>query len=604
MQDRVGKADIGPAEQAGEKLLRRRQSAFPVADLHEDVSSDGTRRVQGLGISRAVRKLEAFLGVSDRAVVVVPRKPDQCAAGVALSGQVVRRSRLDLRKEPIRAVGGRVPLSQLVLRIDEDGAEPPSESHLAVLLGFLLRLAPELERLAQLAARPQPCGEIPHTATHVEDVVGRARDVDTERDLLQSAVIPEGAAGRADVDESGRLDVVEAEILGHRQALLAHPDRLLVLGREHQQARGGHDHTRLDSGCGQRVDATTSLVEVLHCGVAVTCEPEMLTESDLRLDRTFHVPGGEERVPGALEHRHIRLPEQIERPPQPQKEPATVGIVLAGQVECGPEESGSCVVGVQGERAVPGIAQGGSGRVGERRGGISGRSGQLEGLEVVVREHLGVVLAPPELLDPGGGKEVLLGAVLPRDLPVRDVAHEQVAEGVLAVALDGAAALPPDELLPLQGAQPRVERPPAVQPHQCAGPETRADHRRILEQRLLVGLEQVEPGGDQTLDGLRQRTDLAAVTQHARELLGVERIATGAGEELRVGLRREHRAEQLREQARDVLIGERGERDGERVRLAAAQFGRRERNSGLAVPTTSRGTPVAHSTRPSTKSRR
>ena len=75
-----------------------------------------------------------------------------------------------------------------------------------------------------------------------------------------------------------------------------------------------------------------------------------------------------------------------------------------------------------------------------------------------MREHLGVVLAPAELLDPAGGEEVLLGPLGSRDLAVRDVPDEQVAERVLAVAVDGARPLAADELLPLERVQPALER--------------------------------------------------------------------------------------------------------------------------------------------------
>ena len=64
---------------------------------------------------------------------------------------------------------------------------------------------------------------------------------------------------------------------------------------------------------------------------------------------------------------------------------------------------------------------------------------------------------------------------------------------------------------------------------------------------------------------------LAALEQNARVLLGVQRVAAGAGEQRFLGLRVEQRLlEQRLDEARGVVVGERRERDRQRVRLAAA----------------------------------
>jgi hypothetical protein len=77
-----------------------------------------------------------------------------------------------------------------------------------------------------------------------------------------------------------------------------------------------------------------------------------------------------------------------------------------------------------------------------------------------------------------------------------------VPEGIFVVALDSAATLAADELLPLECVQPVLERRSAVQRRQRAGPEPRPNDRGVLQQRFLVGVEQVQPGADQPLDGL------------------------------------------------------------------------------------------------------
>src|SRR5438552_381799 len=79
-----------------------------------------------------------------------------------------------------------------------------------------------------------------------------------------------------------------------------------------------------------------------------------------------------------------------------------------------------------------------------------GRPPQPERLEIVVREHLGVVLRSAERLDPSRRPLVPLAPAAPRNLTVRDVAYEQVAEGVLILAANRGAPLPAHEFLPLE----------------------------------------------------------------------------------------------------------------------------------------------------------
>src|SRR6059036_3797784 len=101
---------------------------------------------------------------------------------------------------------------------------------------------------------------------------------------------------------------------------------------------------------------------------------------------------------------------------------------------------------------------------------------------------------------------MLLGARSPRDLPVRDVPDEQVAERVFAVVRHGRGTFAADELLPLQIVQARLEpgRLETRERAESTEPEALADHGGVVEQRFLLGLEQVEPRRDQALDRLRK----------------------------------------------------------------------------------------------------
>ena len=100
---------------------------------------------------------------------------------------------------------------------------------------------------------------------------------------------------------------------------------------------------------------------------------------------------------------------------------------------------------------------------------------------------------------------MLLGPRRPRNLSVCDVPDEQVQEGVLTLALDRRPSLATEEVLARERVQALLDRGPITTVHLRDGsrPEDLAEDGGILEQRLLLRLEAVEPGGDDALDGLR-----------------------------------------------------------------------------------------------------
>ena len=193
-----------------------------------------------------------------------------------------------------------------------------------------------------------------------------------------------------------------------------------------------------------------------------------------------------------------------------------------------------------------------------------------------MREHLGVVLASAELLDPAGGEEVLLGPLGPGNLAVGDVADEQMPEGVLADrprrccprsrrtnSFRSSACSPSSNA-----------RPAGPASRERTGPEALADHRGVLEQRLLLRLEQVEPGGDQALDGLGQPADLrrgrATCARTPRRRAGLPPARASSSACVSAGRTAPSSSPM---QACGVLVGERRKRDRQRVRLAAAPVG-------------------------------
>src|SRR6476661_6896868 len=151
-----------------------------------------------------------------------------------------------------------------------------------------------------------------------------------------------------------------------------------------------------------------------------------------------------------------------------------------------------------------------------------------------MREQLGMVVGAAETLDPAGGSRVPLAAHRARDLAVRDVTHENVSKCVLVLAGDGGAPLAADQALPLEGVQATLDGF-EIEPRQLgrrAGPEDFSEYGGVLHQTLFIVAQAVEARRDDSLDRLGQLVRRSTLDVEARELLGVERIAAGAFEQL------------------------------------------------------------------------
>jgi hypothetical protein len=210
----------------------------------------------------------------------------------------------------------------------------------------------------------------------------------------------------------------------------------------------------------------------------------------------------------------------------------------------------------------------------------------------MVGQLLGPVLGPVRRqgLQPAGRPLVLVGPGRPGQLPVGDVADQDVAEGVLALPGDRRTTLAAQQLPALQGVQAGLQggRFGIAEGGHGPQPADLAEHGRVLHQPLVLGGEGVQAGGDDALNCLGQgqlvgplqlpgRPDPAQeppVGQHAHVLLGIQGVAPGPGQQGRLQLGREQDlAEQAADQPGGVGLAERGQRDGGRVGLAAAPAG-------------------------------
>ena len=156
-----------------------------------------------------------------------------------------------------------------------------------------------------------------------------------------------------------------------------------------------------------------------------------------------------------------------------------------------------------------------------------------------------------------------------------------MGEGVLRLVCDRGAAVTADELLAFERVQDLL-----VRAAQRAGPEDLADHRSVLEDRLLLGREPVDARRDQPLNGLGQRQVAPFVLgEHPGVLLRVERVALGALQHCLLRACVEHSpVEEALEQLGRLVVGQRADRERERVALAATPAGPAVEQLGASRP--------------------
>ena len=176
-------------------------------------------------------------------------------------------------------------------------------------------------------------------------------------------------------------------------------------------------------------------------------------------------------------------------PEQPEQVGPLLPRVLRPERERRPVVPGGRGEGVQREGAIPGALQRGPRPGRQSRRVLARGAGQFQRAQVMVGEHLGVILGPAQRLDPAGGVGVLVGAGSTRDLPIGDVAQQHVHERVLRFASDRRGPLAADELLALQPVQILFQLTNGLsRAAECGdrpGPEDLPDHGGVLQQPLL-----------------------------------------------------------------------------------------------------------------------
>src|SRR3954447_19743107 len=149
-----------------------------------------------------------------------------------------------------------------------------------------------------------------------------------------------------------------------------------------------------------------------------------------------------------------------------------------------------------------------------------------------MRDELCMVVGAAETLEPRRSLQMLLAPLSARDLTVRDISDEHVAERVLILARHRGAPFPAQYPFTLERMECRLGSLGIDPGKRCrrTRPEDLPEDGRVEQQPLLVPAEPVQARGDDALDRLRQRQILRGPALHVepRELLRVERVPAGA----------------------------------------------------------------------------
>ena len=393
---------------------------------------------------------ERALRVGDRSRKVPCREAQLRADSVRLPGGIERRPRFDNFRVAIGCGTRLRPLPDSVAVIDQRRLEP---AHLRVRpepLGDLRALPAGIEGGVHVSSdlvrdreRVRQAGE------HTERAEPR-RDLDRAPEVVEAAGIAYLHAGEAELAERGARPLLPADLLGKPQRLPVQLEGQVNVAGDRCSHCLAHEHRELRTARRLVGDQRISSIGVLVEQVASALQPVANGEQHLGFRGARGIALGEQDLPGLFEARGI-----VGRPFEhgrgsAKEQPPALGVIFRPELQGRVVETLGRFDGVESCGSIARIAERVAGSLVESGGVEPRRPSELERLEVVVGQHLGLILRAAERLDPGGGATVLLGADASGNLAVRDVADKQVPERVLALAGDRARAGALDELLALE----------------------------------------------------------------------------------------------------------------------------------------------------------
>ena len=269
-------------------------------------------------------------------------------------------------------------------------------------------------------------------------------------------------------------DVVEPEFLRHLQSLTTDLNRAVVSIGQHVVAGDLCQDLCMDGrrvgSCNQR----TGVVEMLGHAFSLSLVPHEIREHQRGLCGRLAITGREEAVARFLELLCAAPVTEVAHATEAEQQLEPFGLFLWAERQRLSVVPLSRLQSVEGRGAVPRLSKRDSGSRRDRVDVAPGGAGELDGTQIVVRDHLGVVLGSAQGLDPLGCASVFLRSLDAGDLPVGDVANKQMLEGELGFAFDRAATRTLHELFLLERVELlfcRGER---------AEPEHLPQHGRVL----------------------------------------------------------------------------------------------------------------------------
>ena len=185
-------------------------------------------------------------------------------------------------------------------------------------------------------------------------------------------------------------------------------------------------------------------------------------------------------------------------------------------------------------------------------------------------------------LQPAGSCLVEPGPLVARESTVCDVADQDVGEGVLVLSLHRGAPHRSYQLALNQPAQALGEVGRRPGERQSSRPEDLSNDRGNLQDGGIVRIEEIDPGGDDCLDGIGKRQGLSSsklleptpLSGQCYILGDIQRVAPGVRQQRLLGLGRHHHpaAEGCHQRLRVVVV-ERRQGDCGSVALAASPLG-------------------------------
>ena len=134
--------------------------------------------------------------------------------------------------------------------------------------------------------------------------------------------------------------------------------------------------------------------------VTLPLPPDDVGQHDDRLSRRLAVSAREQPVARLDELLLAFLNADVTRPPEAEEKIGIVGIARLGNRQCVAEVFLRLRQCVQRQRSITRFAQCPAHPASDRAHVLARRTRKLEGVDVVVRDHLGLILGPAERLDP------------------------------------------------------------------------------------------------------------------------------------------------------------------------------------------------------------